>query len=148
MERLTESQDCYYGEQQKIRQLCYMGFDCDCKYPSCSGCTILKLYRKLAAYEDTGLEPEEIKETVELLKDVANKYETSVKMHSITTKLLNEHKERMNITKIESYQGQYEAAESMLNNIYQGEIIGATAYNVINQALQSMGEMIAEKEEG
>ncbi len=54
----------------------------------------------------------------------------------------------MNITKIESYQGQYEAAESMLNNIYQGEIIGETAYNVINQALQSMREMIAEKEEG
>lgn len=53
----------------------------------------------------------------------------------------------MNITKIESYQGQYEAAETMLNDLYKVYIIGETAYNVINQALQSMREIIAEKEE-
>ncbi len=52
----------------------------------------------------------------------------------------------MNKAKIESHQSQYEAAESMLNDIYQGEIIGETAYNVINQALQSMGKIIAERE--
>lgn len=48
--------------------------------------------------------------------------------------------------KSELYQDQYEAAESMLNDIYQGDIIGETAYNVINQALQSMGKLIAERE--
>lgn len=52
MERLTESKENYYGEQQKIRKYCYMGFDGDCKYPSCAGCAILKLYRKLAEFED------------------------------------------------------------------------------------------------
>ncbi len=52
----------------------------------------------------------------------------------------------MNRTKIESYQSQYEAAESMLNDIYQGGIIGETAYNVINQALESMKEIIIERE--
>lgn len=55
-------------------------------------------------------------------------------------------KTRMLKIKIESYQSQYEAAESMLNDIYRAEIIGETAYNVINQALQSMGKIIAERE--
>ncbi len=48
--------------------------------------------------------------------------------------------------KTELYQDQFEAAESILNDIYQGGIIGETAYNVINQALQSMGKLIAERE--
>lgn len=60
MERLTESENKYYGDQQHIRQMCYMGFDGTCKYPACNGCQILKMYRELAAYQDTGLTPQEI----------------------------------------------------------------------------------------
>lgn len=60
MERLTESENKYYGDQQHIRQMCYMGFDGTCEYPTCNGCQILKMYRELAAYQDTGLTPAEI----------------------------------------------------------------------------------------
>lgn len=52
MERLTEYEERYYGETSKTRQMCYMGFDGDCKYDTCCGCTILAMYRKLAQLED------------------------------------------------------------------------------------------------
>lgn len=60
MERLTEHEKEYYGDAAKTRAMCYMGFDGDCRYPTCMDCIFLKMYRKLGAYEDTGLAPEEI----------------------------------------------------------------------------------------
>lgn len=112
MNRLTENSECYYGEQQKIRQLCYMGFDGDCKYPSCAGCTILKLYRKLATYEDTGLEPEEVKEYSNI---------------GITPKQI---KELIKIVKNPAFEDDYdmllEAVEETIKEFYEYKLIGAT----------------------
>lgn len=52
MERLTMPNKKYYGDNEHLREMCYMGFDGDCKYPTCGGCPILELYRKLSDYED------------------------------------------------------------------------------------------------
>lgn len=54
-----------------------------------------KVFKSEAAYEDTGLEPSEVVDTVKLLQDVATKYETSVKINSINTGLLNKAQEEL-----------------------------------------------------
>lgn len=58
------------------------------KYPETLRC-ILNGFARLAEYEDTGLTPEEVRAAVRLLQHITAKYETSVKMHGITTELLN-----------------------------------------------------------
>ncbi len=59
----------------------------------CKECPVQECMTMLSTYEDTGLTQEEIRDTVKLLEEVTAKYETSVKMHSITTKKLNEYKD-------------------------------------------------------
>ncbi len=71
-------------------EMCELGKDCK---RSCvnngAWCKVAIKLRRLAAYEDTGLTPEEIRDSVKLLQRTATNYETSVKMHGITTQLLN-----------------------------------------------------------
>lgn len=98
--------------------------------------------KKLGEYEDSGIEPEailkynEMSEINDALADL------------IEYKDLEEQGRLIKLPRDESYaiQSQCEAAESMINDIYQSGIIGETAYNVINQALQSMREIVIERE--
>lgn len=48
-ERITVRGWDYYGQ---LREGCHMGFDDSCPYPTCSGCPIGKLYRKMQPLED------------------------------------------------------------------------------------------------
>ena len=108
-----------------------------------------KLYSvasKLLAYEETGLSPEEIQ----------GAYDICIEHEGNFTKLLDEKRKNMILEEqgrliklpyeIEMYQKQFESAEAMLNDIYQGGIIGETAYNVINQLLQSIRDIITKEE--
>ena len=108
----------------------------------------------LKAYEDTGLTPEEFTDLQSCLEDEAGTGGAGA------IGLISDLIELMKYRKLEAegrliklpcdegntIQSQHEAAESMLNDIYQGGIIGETAYNVINQALENMKEIIIERE--
>ena len=47
---------------------------------------------------------------------------------------------------IEEIKAREQAAEACINDIYDGEIIGETAYNIINHALQGMDDLLSEVE--
>lgn len=66
------------------------GLDKDC-LRSCEDCNIVKMYKKLAAYEDIGLKPEELQEIVDKQKwhvvadgDLPPKPEIGMKKYLIT----------------------------------------------------------------
>lgn len=100
---------------------------------------IYAIFQRLAAYEDTGLEPEEILTSDEMK-------EINIKLGKLIDYMdLEEQGRLIKLPQNERdlIQDEYEAAEAMLNDIYQGEIIGETAYNVINLALQNIRYMIS-----
>jgi len=103
----------------------------------------------LKAYEDTGLTPEEFTDLQSCLEGEAGTSGTiSDLIELMKYRKLEAEGRLIKLPCNEGYtiQSQREAAESMLNDIYQGGIIGETAYNVINQALQSMRKIIIERE--
>ena len=80
-------------------ELC--GLDKDC-LRSCEECNIVEMYKKLAAYEDIGLKPEELQEMVDRQKwhvvaegDLPPKPETSMKKYLITKQRQNNWSEKM-----------------------------------------------------
>jgi hypothetical protein len=81
MNRLTERKEiveCYRGECPKLKQ----------EIPTCDECQYIdKAISKLAAYEDTGLEPEEVKQ---LNTSDASKEESSIKYYNEMRKYRDE----------------------------------------------------------